>query len=106
MLGEGCELQKLVGTLAEHLQLEEYAAVQLLECLKAASPSCYQCSVPWLFRVPLEEDHRDTCNGNACLHAEFLVQCSVQPLRSLKNPLSHLSHGFCGLLRPRACILP
>ena len=106
MLGEGCEFQKLVDALTKRLQLKEDAAVQLFEGLKAASPSCYRCPFPRSFWVLLEEDHRNTCYGNACLHVEFFVQRSLQLLRSLKNLPSHLMHGFCSLLRPRARILP
>ena len=80
MLSEGHEFREFIGALAEHLQLKEDAAVRLLEGLKAASPSLYRCPFPWSFRVPLEEDHCDTSNGNMRLHAEFLIQSGIQLL--------------------------
>ena len=106
MLGKGCELQKLVGALAECLQLKENVAVRLLEGFKTVSPSCYQRPFPWSFRVPLEEDHRNICYGNVRLHAELLVWSHVQPLWSLQNLPGHLAHRFHALMHPRACILP
>ena len=106
MLGEDCELQKLIGALMERLQLKEDTAVRLLKGLKAASPGCYRHPLSLSFQVPLEEDHRDANDGNARLHAELLIQSGVKPLRGLQNPPGHLVHGFCGLVSPQAHVLP
>ena len=51
MLSKGCEIQKLVGALAERLELKEDVAVRLFEGLEAASLYRYQRPFPWSFWV-------------------------------------------------------